>query len=112
MKSRHVLIALLILLGFMSGYLLGLRLTLIPGAKRAITHLRDTQFFATTISIATLERLERGDVDGAKRLLANEISGYYHSDMIDASENSASMRKAVEELSTRSPVLKKAMDSH
>jgi hypothetical protein len=111
MKTRYITVALLVVLAFVIGYNLGLRLTLVPGAKKAINGLRDTELLASSISIAALDRLERGDTEGAKRLLATQVSGYYRSDMIDASGKGAATRKHIEDLSMRSPLLKQMLDS-
>jgi hypothetical protein len=111
MKTRHFTVAVAVLLTLLVGYYLGLRLTLAEGAKKAFRGLRDTQLLASSVSVTTLDRLERGDVEGAKRLLATQISGYYRSDMIDASGNGAITRKYIEDLSSRSPVLKEMLSS-
>ncbi len=100
-----------VILAFLVGSYLGMRLTLVPGAKRALDRIRDTQLLASSVSMATLDRLERGDVEGAKRLLATQVSGYYCSDMIDASGQGAATRKHIEALSSRSPVLKQMLES-
>jgi hypothetical protein len=111
MKTRYIIVALLVVLAFAIGYNLGLRVALVPGAKKAIDGLRDTQLLASSVSIATLDRLERGDAEGAKRLLATQISGYYRSDLIDVSGKGPATRKHIEDLSSRSPILKQMLDS-
>jgi hypothetical protein len=35
------------------------------------------------ISVTALDRLENGDIDGTKRLLATNVSGYYRSSIKD-----------------------------
>ena len=100
-----------VVLAVLVGYNLGLRLTLAKEATKALRRLRDTQLLASTISITTLDRLERGDSDGAKRLLATQISAYYRSDMNDTSVEGATVRQHIQDLSARSPVLKQMLDS-
>jgi hypothetical protein len=99
-----------IFLAFLSGYYLGLRLTLLEEAKRAFRDVGDTQRFAAMISVTTLDRLESGDVDGAKRLLATNVFGYYRSNIKDDPfAVQAKLREMIEKTGDRSPVLKQLL---
>ena len=73
MNTRRLAVLLVVLLAFVSGYYLGRRLTLLKEAKKAFRDVGNTQRFATTISVAALERLENGDIDGTKYLLATNF---------------------------------------
>jgi hypothetical protein len=111
MNTRRVAYGLLVLLALLAGYLLGLRLTLAEGAKKAFVDLGDIQRLASVISASALDRLESDDIEGAKRLLAVPVAAYYHSDMKGLSPaNQAMIRKRIEEISAHSPTLKQALE--
>jgi hypothetical protein len=95
---------------FVSGCYLGLRLTLLKEAKKAFRDIGNTQRFAAMISVTALDRLENGDIDGTKRLLATNVSGYYRSSIKDdpfAIE--PKLRETIEKTSEHSPVLKQML---
>jgi hypothetical protein len=79
MNQRRLLVVLSILLAFAAGYLLGFRWTIALYARSALKRLADSEFYAATLSVVGLERLEKGDIDGAKRVLATDLSAYVRS---------------------------------
>jgi hypothetical protein len=110
MNTRRLAVLLVVLLVFMSGYYLGLRWTLLKEAKKAFRDVGNTQRHATMISVAALDRLENGDIDGAKRLRATNVSDYYRSSIKDdpfAVE--PKLREMIEKTSEHSPVLKQML---
>ncbi len=110
MNTRRALIALWLFVAFIVGYFLGMRLDLAGYAHRAFVGITDQQYFASTLSIAGLERLERGDIDGAKRLLATNVSGYYRHPVRDADpRRQAQIREQIEKTSEHSPILKEML---
>jgi hypothetical protein len=64
MNQRRLLVVLSILLAFTAGYSLGFRWTIALYARSSLKRLADSEFYAATLSLAGLERLEKGDVDG------------------------------------------------
>jgi hypothetical protein len=77
MNQRRLLIILSILLAFATGYSVGFRWTVALTARSALKRLADSDFYAATLSVSGLEHLERGDIDGAKRLLGTDLAGYF-----------------------------------
>jgi hypothetical protein len=109
MNSRRIAIVLSILFSAFAGYYLGLRLTLLREALRGVA---DEQRFATTAisSVIALDRLENGDVNEAKRLLAINVASYYHSNIkYDPIAVQPKLRETIEKTSERSPVLKEML---
>ena len=110
MNKRNIAIGASILLAFAVGYYFGLRLTFREGVKRALSSLDDQQYFAAALSVATLERLEDGDVDAAKRLAAMNLASYYRSNVRRTDPaRSAEVRGRIEKLSDHSPILKEKL---
>jgi len=96
-----------LVVAFFLGYYLGMRLELAGYAHRAFRGITDQQYYATMLSIAGLERLERGDVDGAKRLLATNVSSYYRHPLRDSDpRRQAQIREQIQKTSEHSPMLK------
>jgi len=109
-RTCRLAISLGIILAFVLGYYLGINLVLPGSANKLFRDASDTGYFAALISLASLDRLERGDADGAKRLLAQNVSSYCRSDMPDADPTRrAQFRHHAEELSARSAVLKELL---
>jgi hypothetical protein len=101
---------LVVLLAFVSGCYLALRLTLLKEAKKAFRDIGNTQRFAAMISVTALDRLENGDIDGTKRLLATNVSGYYRlSIKDDPFAIEPKLRETIEKTSEHSPVLKQML---
>jgi hypothetical protein len=69
MNQRRLLVVLSIVLAFATGYNLGFKWTAGWMAKSALKRLADSDFYAASLSVAGLERLEKGDVDGASLVL-------------------------------------------
>ena len=108
--TRRVAIALCVIFAFLAGYFLGVNLVFPGDVKKLFRHASDTGYFAAVISLATLERLERGDLDGAKRLLAQNISIYCRSDLPDADPSRRTrLRQQAEEIGAHSPALKEQL---
>jgi hypothetical protein len=107
MNSHRIAIVLWIVVSFVTGYYLGMRFELGGYAKRAFVGIGDQQYFAAALSVAGVELLERGDVDGAKRLLGTRLSGYYHSQIKDADPvRQAQLREQIKKTSDHSRTLK------
>jgi hypothetical protein len=108
--TRRIVIGLSVFLAFLAGCYLGVNLVLPGSMKKLFRDASDTGYFAAVISLGTLDRLERGDVDGAKRLLAQNVSIYCRSDLPDADPTRRiQLRRQVEEVSTHSPALKEQL---
>lgn len=108
--TRRIVIGLSVILAFLAGYFLGVNLVFPGSVKKLFRDAADTGYFAAVISLGTLDRLERGDVDGAKRLLAQNVSIYCRSDLPDADPaRKAKLRRQAEEVSTHSPALKEQL---
>jgi hypothetical protein len=106
MNSRRIAIVLSLLLTAFAGYYLGLRVTLLREAFRGVG---DAQRFTATaiVSVTALNRLESGDINEAKRLLATNVASYYHANVkYDPFGIQPKLRETIEETSERSPVLK------
>src|SRR5215469_203925 len=84
MTTRRILIGLSVFLPFLAGCYVGVNLVLPGSVKKLFRDASDTGYSAAVISLSTLDLLERGKVDGAKRLLAQNVSIYCRSDMPDA----------------------------
>jgi len=107
MNTQRLTIVLGLVVAFFLGYFLGMRLELAGYAHRAFRGISDQQYYATMISIAGLERLERGDIDGTKRLLATNVSSYYLHPLRDADpRRQAQIREQIQKTSEHSPMLK------
>ena len=77
---------------------------------QALRVASDTGYLAAVVSLTALDRLERGDVEEAKRLLADNIATYCKSDVPDAyPTRKAHFREHAEKLSARSLVLKERL---
>jgi hypothetical protein len=110
MNTRRIAIAFWIIMAFTVGYALGTNLVVMRSAKKAFADVADSQYFASLVSVTTLDRLESGKVDDAKRLLAINISGYYTSRMPDVDQlRKAQLCEKARKLSERSPVLKEML---
>jgi hypothetical protein len=110
MTTRRIVIGLSVILAFLAGYFLGVNLVFPGSVKKLFRDAADTGYFAAVISLGTLDRLERGDVDGAKRLLAQNISIYCRSDLPDADPTRRiQLRRQVEELTAHSPALREQL---
>jgi hypothetical protein len=109
MNSRRIAIVLSILFSAFVGYYLGLRLTLLREALRGVG--AEQRFAATAISSVTaLDRLENGDVNEAKRLLATNVASYYHSNIkYDPFGVQPKLREKIEKTSEHSSVLKEML---
>ena len=108
--TRRILIGLSVFLAFLAGCYVGVSLVLPGSIKKLFRDTSDTGYFAAVLSLGTLDRLERGEVDGAKRLLAQNVSIYCRSDMADADPTrKAKLRRQAEEVSAHSPALKEQL---
>jgi len=108
--TRRIVIGLSVFLAFLAGCYLGVSLVLPGSMKKLLRDASDSGYFAAVISLSTLDRLERGDVDGAKRLLAQNVSIYCKSDMPDAdATRKTKLRGQAEEVSAHSPALKEQL---
>ena len=105
--TRRFAVCLSVVVAFLVGYFLGVNLVFPDSVKKLFRDASDTGYFAAIISLATLDRLERGDAEGAKRLLAQNISRYCRSDMPEADPTRRTqLRRQAEEVSAHSPILK------
>ena len=110
MNQRRLLVVLSILLAFAAGYSLGFRWTIALYARSALKRLADSEFYAATLSVAGLERLEKGDIDGAKRVLATDLSAYVRSKAKEVpSSHEAVLLQQIQKTSERSPMLKEML---
>ena len=110
MNKRSITIVAWVVLALAIGYYFGLKLTLQQGVKRVLSGLEDKQYFAAVLSVAVLERLEKVDVDGAKRLAATNLAFYYRSKVRDVDPaRTAEVRNRIEKLSEHSPILKEKL---
>src|ERR1051325_2099054 len=109
-RTRRLVVARSVILAFVAGYYLGIILVL-PGHVQNLFHdATDTGYFAAVMSLATLDNVERGDTEGAKRLLAQNVSIYCRSEVPDADPSrKAQLRQDAEKISARSPVLKELL---
>jgi len=105
--TRRLAIALSVFLAFLAGCYLGVNLVLPGTMKKFFRGTSDSGYFAAVMSLGTLEVLERGDAEGAKRLLAQNVSIYCRSDMPDADPTrKAKLRRQAEKVSANSPALR------
>jgi hypothetical protein len=105
-----VLVVLVILLAFTTGYSLGFRLTMALYARSTLKRLADSDFYAATLSVSGLELLERGETDEAKRLLATDAASYVRSKTKEVpSSHEAVLLKQIEKTSEHSPILKEML---
>lgn len=110
MNERRLIIVLSILLAFAAGVFLGLRGTLAWTSRVALKRLADSDFYAATLSVSGLELLERGDIEGAKRLLASDLSGYRRSKAKQVpSAHEAALLQQIEKTSEHSAILKQML---
>jgi hypothetical protein len=110
MNQRRLLVVLSILLAFAAGYSLGFRWALALYARSGLKRLADSEFYAATLSLAGLERLEKGDVDGAKRVLATDLSAYVRSKAKEVpSSHEAVLLQQFKKTSEHSPMLKEML---
>jgi hypothetical protein len=110
MNQRRLLVVLSILLAFAAGYSLGFRWTVAVYARGALKRLADSEFYAATLSVAGLERLEKGDIDCAKRVLATDLSAYVRSKAKEVpSSHEALLLQQIQKTSEHSPVLKEML---
>ena len=108
--TRRFVIGLSVFLAFLAGCYLGVNLALPSTMKKLFHDSSDTGYFAAVMSLATLEVLERGDVEGAKRLLAQNVSIYCRSNLPDADPTrKTKLRRQAEEVSAHSPALKEQL---
>jgi hypothetical protein len=110
MNERRLIVVLSILLAFAAGVFLGLRGTLAWTSRVALKRLADSEFYAATLSVAGLERLEKGDIDGAKRVLATDLSAYVKSKAKEVpSSHEAVLLQQIQKTSEHSPMLKEML---
>jgi hypothetical protein len=108
--TRRFAVCLSVIFAFLIGYLLGVNLVFPGSVKKLFRDASDTRYFAAVISLGTLDRLERGDAEGAKRLLAQNLSFYCRSDMPETDPaRRTQLRRQAEELSAHSPILKEQL---
>ncbi len=108
--TRRFVIGLSVFLAFLAGCYLGVNLVLPSSMKKLFRDTSDNGYFAAVMSLATLEVLERGDVEGGKRLLAQNVSIYCRSDLPDADPTrKAKLLRQAEEVSAHSPALKEQL---
>lgn len=108
--TRRIVIGLSIFLAFLAGCYLGVNLVLTGTIKELLRNGSDTSYSAALISLGTLDQLERGNADGAKRLLAQNVSIYCRSDLPDADPaRKAKLRRQAEKISAHSPALKEQL---
>ncbi len=99
-----------ILLAFATGYSVGFRWTIALTARSALKRLADSDFYAATLSVSGLEHLERGDIDGAKRLLATDLAGYFRKKSKEVpSSHEAVLLHQIERTSEHSAILKQML---
>ena len=104
------MIGLSVVLAFIAVSYLGLNLLVLGVGKKLFRDASNTGYFAALVSLTALDRLERGDVEDTKRLLADNIATYCKSDVPDADPTrKAHFREHAEKLSARSPVLKERL---
>jgi hypothetical protein len=109
-NQRRLLVVVSILLAFVTGYNLGFRWTVAWTARSALKRLADSDFYAASLSVAGLDRLESGDIDGAKRLLARDLSGYFRSKAKEVpSSHEAVLLQQMEKTSEHSTILKEML---
>jgi hypothetical protein len=108
--TRRFAIGLSVFLAFLAGCYLGVNLVLPGTMKKLLRDTSDSGYFAAVMSLGILEVLERGDAEGAKRLLAQNISIYCRSDMPDADPiRKAKLRQQAEKVSAHSPALREQL---
>ena len=72
--------------------------------------LADSDFYAATLSVAALHHLEKGDIDGAKRVLATDLSGYVRSKAKEVpSSHEAVLLQQIQKASEDSTILKQML---
>src|SRR5262245_39932026 len=109
-RTRRLLIGLFFVLAFIVIAYLELNLVVLCVGKKLFRDASDTGYSTAVYSLATLDVLERGDVDGAKRLLAENIAIYCKPDLPDADPTrKAHFREQAEKLSNRSAALKERL---
>ena len=79
-------------------------------ARSALKRLSDSDFYAATLSVAGLERLEKGDIDGAKHVLATDLSAYVRSKAKEVpSSHEAVLLQQIQKTSEHSTMLKQML---
>jgi len=105
-----LLVIVSILCAFAVGYDLGFRWTLAWTSRSGLKRLADSDFYAATLSVSGLEHLERGDIDGAKRLLATDLAGYFRKKSKEVpSSHEAVLLHQIERTSEHSAILKQML---
>ena len=108
--TRRIAVGLSVFLAFLAGCYLGVNLALPGTMKKLFRDTSDTGYSTAVSSLSTLELLERGDTEGVKRLLAQNVSIYCRSDMPDADPaRKAKLRRQAEKISAHSPALKEQL---
>ena len=106
-RTRRLMIGLFVVLAFIAVSYVGLNLAVLGVGKKLLRGASDSGYLAAVVSLAALNQLERGEVEDAKRLLADIIANYCKSDAPDADPSrKAQLRDHAERLSVRSSVLK------
>ena len=109
-RTRRLVIGLFVVLAFIAVAYLELNLVVLGVGKKLFRDASDTGYSTAVFSLATLDLLERGDVEGVKRLLADNIATYCKPDVPDADPaRKAHFRELAEKVSARSPVLKERL---
>ena len=108
--TRRIVVGLSVFLAFLAGCYLGVNLVVAGTMKKLLRNSSDTGYSTAVMSLSTLELLERGETEGVKRLLAQNISMYCRSDMPDADPTrKAKLRRQAEKISAHSPALKEQL---
>jgi hypothetical protein len=68
--------------------------------------MQDKQEYTATISLTALTRLEAGETDRAKLILAQEIADYYHHPLGQSQPERQRLLTLIEAAGEKSPVLK------
>jgi hypothetical protein len=109
-RTRRLLIGLFVVLAFLVVAYVELNLVVFGVGKKFFRDASDIGYSTAVWSLGTLDLLERGDVDGVKRLLASNVAGYCKSGLPDADPTrKAHFRELAEKVSTRSPALKERL---
>ena len=109
-RTRRLVIGLCVVLAFIVVAYVELNLVVFVVGKKLFRDASNTGYSMAVWSLGTLDLLERGDVEGVKRLLATNIATYCKSGLPDADPTrKAHFREQAEKLSTRSAALKECL---
>ena len=80
--------------------------TLRTAIPTALQSLQQKQEYVCTISLAALTRLEAGETDRAKLILAREVASYYHHPLGEAPAQRQKLLTLIDDASGKSQTLK------